>query len=200
MPKDLYSVYFLESRKRVWSFLATAMGLMVDLDIGTEHLRWMGDIRFTLGFIKGVAASRNHLCRIKMRVVAEDKVEMARAAREWAAEVKGKKVVGGDVDPVVNGMKKLQVNGGAGRTTEAEHGKSGDAEGTEETVHGTANGHSAENDVGALADSKPIVTDDTWTVIESGSKGSVSKQQREVKAASTGRSGGWIDGEGVMYA
>jgi len=199
MPKDLYSVYFLQSQKRVWSFLATAMGLMVDLDIGTEHLRWMGDMRFTLGFLKGVAVSRNHLCRIKTRVVAEDKVEMARAAREWAAEVKGKKVMGGGVDPVVNGMKKLQVDGGVKRPPKAGDGNTDKAEPPND-VNEMANGNSAEGDTGALPGTTPLVPDESWTVIESGSKASVSKQQREVKAASTGRSGGWIDGEGVMYA
>jgi hypothetical protein len=29
------------------------MGLMADLDINTEHLRWMGDTRFIYGFLRG---------------------------------------------------------------------------------------------------------------------------------------------------
>jgi hypothetical protein len=31
------------------------MGLMADLDINTEHLRWMGDTRFLYGFLRGSA-------------------------------------------------------------------------------------------------------------------------------------------------
>jgi sphingosine kinase len=33
--------------------MSQAMGLMADLDIGTEHLRWMGDTRFMYGLIRG---------------------------------------------------------------------------------------------------------------------------------------------------
>jgi sphingosine kinase len=39
--------------KRTVSFLSQALGLMADLDIGTEHLRWMGDARFVFGFLRG---------------------------------------------------------------------------------------------------------------------------------------------------
>ncbi len=41
---------FLERR---WSFMSQAMGLMCDLDLGTENMRWMGDARFVVGFLKG---------------------------------------------------------------------------------------------------------------------------------------------------
>lgn len=33
--------------------MSVAIGLMADLDIGTEHLRWMGDTRFVYGFLRG---------------------------------------------------------------------------------------------------------------------------------------------------
>ncbi|KAJ7632665.1 ATP-NAD kinase-like domain-containing protein [Roridomyces roridus] len=40
--------------KRTISFMSQGMGLIADLDIGTEHLRWMGEIRFTVGLVKGL--------------------------------------------------------------------------------------------------------------------------------------------------
>ncbi|TFK55042.1 hypothetical protein OE88DRAFT_1623656 [Heliocybe sulcata] len=52
MKTDLFS--FTQSGTRRFSFLSQAIGLMADLDIGTEHLRWMGDTRFIVGFLRGV--------------------------------------------------------------------------------------------------------------------------------------------------
>lgn len=39
---------------RYYSFLSQTTGLMADLDIGTEHLRALGDLRFILGYLNGV--------------------------------------------------------------------------------------------------------------------------------------------------
>ncbi|CDZ96822.1 Sphingosine kinase, involved in sphingolipid metabolism [Phaffia rhodozyma] len=39
-------------KPRIISFLSTALGLMADLDLGTENLRWMGDTRFVYGFLR----------------------------------------------------------------------------------------------------------------------------------------------------
>ena len=50
MKVDLFS--FTQNGSRTISFMAQTLGLMADLDLGTEHLRWMGDTRFTYGFIK----------------------------------------------------------------------------------------------------------------------------------------------------
>lgn len=33
--------------------MSQSLGLMADLDIGTEHLRWMGDTRFMVGLLRG---------------------------------------------------------------------------------------------------------------------------------------------------
>ena len=44
MPVDLFSL--VQDGKRSVSFMSQALGLMADLDLGTEHLRWMGDARF----------------------------------------------------------------------------------------------------------------------------------------------------------
>lgn len=37
--------------------MSVAMGLMADLDIKTEHLRWMGETRFIYGFLRGGAST-----------------------------------------------------------------------------------------------------------------------------------------------
>jgi sphingosine kinase len=41
MPVDIFSM--TQGEKRILSFVSQAVGLMAELDIGTEHLRFMGD-------------------------------------------------------------------------------------------------------------------------------------------------------------
>jgi len=51
MKVDLFS--FTQDHKRSISFMSQSLGLMADLDIGTENLRWMGDTRFMVGLLRG---------------------------------------------------------------------------------------------------------------------------------------------------
>jgi sphingosine kinase len=57
MKLDLCSVQ--QEGKRIISFMSQAIGMMADVDLGTENLRWMGDTRFMVGFIReGTISSR----------------------------------------------------------------------------------------------------------------------------------------------
>ena len=76
IPLDVCSV--TQGNIRRLSFLSTAYGLMADLDLGTEHLRWMGDARFVVGFIQGALAKRKYGVELAMRVVDGDKHSIAR--------------------------------------------------------------------------------------------------------------------------
>jgi sphingosine kinase len=38
--------------RRLYLALSLTYGLLSNLDVGTEHLRWMGDLRFTLGGLR----------------------------------------------------------------------------------------------------------------------------------------------------
>jgi hypothetical protein len=51
MHHPLYSI--TQGDKTYLSFLTQAIGLMADLDLGTEHLRWMSDARFVYGYLRG---------------------------------------------------------------------------------------------------------------------------------------------------
>lgn len=51
MNVDVFS--FTQNGKQTISFMSQALGLMADLDIGTEDLRWMGDSRFVYGLLRG---------------------------------------------------------------------------------------------------------------------------------------------------
>ncbi|GEM07175.1 sphingosine kinase [Rhodotorula toruloides] len=58
IPLDLCSFAqpSIQAGNREFSFLTQAFGLMADLDLGTEHLRALGDLRFTLGYVHAHAA------------------------------------------------------------------------------------------------------------------------------------------------
>ncbi len=60
MQVDTFSV--TQNNKRTISFMSQALGLMADLDLGTEHLRWMGDTRFMVGLLYG--SELMHACRL----------------------------------------------------------------------------------------------------------------------------------------
>lgn len=50
--------------KRFYSFLSTVFGLLSNIDIGTEHLRWMGEARYTHKVIQEAMALRPYPCRV----------------------------------------------------------------------------------------------------------------------------------------
>lgn len=49
MPMDLVSI--TQGTTRTLSFLSQAVGIIAESDLATENWRWMGDTRFTLGYI-----------------------------------------------------------------------------------------------------------------------------------------------------
>lgn len=56
---------------RYYSFLSQAIGLMADVDLGTEHMRALGDSRFIIGYLSGVIA--NNECPVDIDVKLGDK-------------------------------------------------------------------------------------------------------------------------------
>lgn len=48
-PLDLASI--TQGDKRTLSFLSQSLGIVAESDLGTENIRWMGDFRFTFGFL-----------------------------------------------------------------------------------------------------------------------------------------------------
>ncbi|KAF7305006.1 DAGKc domain-containing protein [Mycena kentingensis (nom. inval.)] len=74
MKIDLFSV--LQNGKRSISFMSQATGLIADLDIGTENLRWMGEARFTVGFLRGVMKFKPCSIQISYKLAESDKNKM----------------------------------------------------------------------------------------------------------------------------
>ncbi|EGN95964.1 hypothetical protein SERLA73DRAFT_185417 [Serpula lacrymans var. lacrymans S7.3] len=80
MKADLFS--FIQNDKRRISFMSQSIGLVADLDIGTDHLRWMGDSRFLYGYLRGVLSLKTCPVELSFRLVEDDKEKMARFAQE----------------------------------------------------------------------------------------------------------------------
>ncbi|KAF8334184.1 ATP-NAD kinase-like domain-containing protein [Cantharellus anzutake] len=80
MHLDMCSV--TQGTKRSWSFFTQAAGLMSDLDVGTEHLRWMGDSRFIYGYLRGLIAKKPCPIKVSMKVVESDKQKLLERIRE----------------------------------------------------------------------------------------------------------------------
>ncbi|KAF7294907.1 DAGKc domain-containing protein [Mycena indigotica] len=74
MKIDLLSV--VQNGKRTISFMSQAMGLMADADIGTEHLRWMGEARFTYGLLRGLLRFKPCPIQLSYKAFETDKDKM----------------------------------------------------------------------------------------------------------------------------
>lgn len=71
------------------SFLSQAYGVIADLDIGTEHLRWMGAVRFEVGVAQRVWQKARYPCDLWVKYAARG----ADVGRHYARARKG--TVGG---------------------------------------------------------------------------------------------------------
>ncbi|KAJ7449854.1 ATP-NAD kinase-like domain-containing protein [Mycena latifolia] len=80
MNVDVFSL--TQNGKRTISFMSQAMGLMADLDIGTEHLRWMGEARFMYGLLRGMIQFKQCPVQLSYKAVESDKDKMVDALQE----------------------------------------------------------------------------------------------------------------------
>ncbi|SCV72133.1 BQ2448_4827 [Microbotryum intermedium] len=81
---------YVSGGKRSMSFLTQAMGLMADIDLGTEHLRWMGDTRFTLGYIQGCVQRKKYAFELSFEIAESlDKLGLVQRYNELQASSGG---------------------------------------------------------------------------------------------------------------
>ncbi|CAK5265779.1 unnamed protein product [Mycena citricolor] len=76
IPLDICSVS--QGDTRIFSFLSQAFGLMADLDMGTEWIRarWIGGIRFVLGYLNGAITGKVYNVEITLKIAESDKQKM----------------------------------------------------------------------------------------------------------------------------
>ncbi|CCC07161.1 unnamed protein product [Sordaria macrospora k-hell] len=113
---DLCSVT-LQDGERLTSFLSQAYGMIADLDITTEHLRWMGAARFTYGFLTLAIRKKTYPCDVAMKVEVDGKGEIkghyARGVRSTEGEVENGEASGDGLGEE-DGAGEEGEEGGAG--------------------------------------------------------------------------------------
>ncbi|KAF7720734.1 sphinganine kinase lcb4 [Apophysomyces ossiformis] len=98
---DICSVTYADHR--YFSFLSHNYGITSYADLGTENMRWMGDGRIVLGFMKEIFARNTYPVEVAIQVVEDDKEVMKaeyRAARSSAEEETESKTTGEIVDTI----------------------------------------------------------------------------------------------------
>lgn len=70
-PLDLMSV--TQGTDRHISFLSQSFGIIAECDLGTDHLRWMGDFRFTYGFLVRLFGQTVWPCKVAVKVEIDSK-------------------------------------------------------------------------------------------------------------------------------
>lgn len=75
-PLDLVSI--TQGDKRTLSFLSQSLGIVAESDLGTENMRWMGDARFTFGFLVRLLGKTLYPCDFALKIEMEDKQEIKR--------------------------------------------------------------------------------------------------------------------------
>lgn len=70
-PLDLISI--TQGETRTLSFLSQSVGIIAESDLATEHLRWMGQMRFNFGFLVRLLGKTVYPCDIAIKVAIEDK-------------------------------------------------------------------------------------------------------------------------------
>ncbi|KIW06630.1 uncharacterized protein PV09_02342 [Verruconis gallopava] len=77
---DLASV--TQGEKRTLSFLSLALGIVAECDLDTEHMRWLGDARLTVGFFQRLFRKKVWPCDIAVGVEIADKNDIQRDYRQ----------------------------------------------------------------------------------------------------------------------
>ena len=70
-PLDLVSI--TQGERRSLSFLSQSVGIVAEVDLGTENIRWMGSARFNFGFLVRLLGKTVYPCDIAVKVEIADK-------------------------------------------------------------------------------------------------------------------------------
>nr|CAG8554004.1 7763_t:CDS:10 [Entrophospora candida] len=67
-----------QGKERCFSFLTQSYGISADCDLGTENMRWMGDLRFLIGAVKAILEGRRYKCDLAIKISEENKETIKR--------------------------------------------------------------------------------------------------------------------------
>ncbi|KAK8251712.1 sphingoid long chain base kinase-like protein [Phyllosticta capitalensis] len=81
---DLVSI--TQGGRRYLSFLSQSVGIVAESDLGTDHIRWMGAARFTVGFLVRLLSKTVYPCDLAVGVEIEDKPSIKQAYAHEASK------------------------------------------------------------------------------------------------------------------
>lgn len=70
-PMDMISI--TQGGTRTLSFLSQTLGIMAEADLATEHLRWMGESRFSYGVLTRILKKKEYPCDLYVKMEVEHK-------------------------------------------------------------------------------------------------------------------------------
>ncbi|EEH46778.2 uncharacterized protein PADG_02876 [Paracoccidioides brasiliensis Pb18] len=73
-PLDLVSI--TQGNRRTLSFLSQAFGITAESDLGTDNIRWMGQARFTFGFLVRLFGKTVYPCDLAVKVEIGNKQQI----------------------------------------------------------------------------------------------------------------------------
>ena len=79
-PLDLVSV--TQGSRRTLSFLSQSVGVVAEVDLGTEHIRWMGSARFTYGFLTRLLRKTVYPCDLAIKIDVPTKTAIKERYRD----------------------------------------------------------------------------------------------------------------------
>ncbi|KAF2862690.1 hypothetical protein K470DRAFT_255616 [Piedraia hortae CBS 480.64] len=79
MPLDLVAI--TQGNNQFYSFLSQSVGIVAESDLGTESIRWMGDFRFTWGFIVRLLGKTVYPAQVSILADGSDKDELIETHR-----------------------------------------------------------------------------------------------------------------------
>lgn len=74
IPLDLVSI--TQGQTRTLSFLSQSVGIVAEVDLGTENIRWMGNARFTYGFLTRILRKTVWPCQIHVKIEQPSKADV----------------------------------------------------------------------------------------------------------------------------
>jgi sphingosine kinase len=104
-PLDLVSI--TQRGNRTLSFLSQSYGIIAESDLGTENLRWMGEARFTYGFLVRLLRQATYPCDIAFKLETDSKQEIKERYVAYKKKKPALRPIGGS-DRVGKGLPSLR--------------------------------------------------------------------------------------------
>jgi diacylglycerol kinase family enzyme len=94
----------VDAQRESLSICGLQWGLLANVDLGTESLRWMGDTRYDVGAIRAIAAKRVQYARVRLRLHRTLQHDVDKRLERSGGGNRGRALErGGDQDVIIDG-------------------------------------------------------------------------------------------------